>query len=784
MNSLSVKGRAFLLAFIPMLFITSVLSFYFISGQLKDINTSINDNGERLTKHLAHASEYGVFSGNTENLSSLLKLFMVENDVESITISDKSGEVIAQSAKQNTKNINTQPDIDSKNRIFRHPIILLIAAIDNINEIDDSAETNNPQEILGWVTTELSTTRLIKRQNDIIWNAVYIILSGMTASILLALWISRGLTIPISRLTDSVRKIEEGNLEIIIDHSSSGEIGSLENGVASMLGRIRITQEELQNTINETTSGLRNSLNLLEEQNLELSYARKEAMLASKTKSRFLANMSHEIRTPMNGILGFIRLLQRTNPTKEQDDYLNTIDKSANNLLKLIDDILDISIVESGKIQLKNVSFNIEKCVEDVISLMIPAAKDKGIEITCFHYSDTPNVIYAPQDRIRQILINYIGNAIKFSNNGGIVIRTMLSPNDEKGDAIMISVTDEGTGIPKSDIDSLFSPFNQLDDTNTRQHTGTGLGLAISRSLAMAMGGKTGVESKVGKGSTFWFSFLYKTDTPNDIYSTSNSKHNNRIEKPGSTNNELGGANILIAEDNEINTKLLKTILEHEGANTFHVKNGKEAIESYKNGSIDLILMDIHMPIMSGIDATKIIRETEEHGMHIPIIGLTANAIEEDKIIFKSSGIDTLLLKPIAIDDLLHEIRYSLREYNLQSPKSNNNKAMDFINKPDGKSENVSNHQGVNHKLVLSLREMFVDELPQIKKKLNTLFISKDWGSLSEQIHKLLGGVAYCDLPEIRKAALSVQISLKKESDIPEDEFKSLLLEINTLIGE
>ena len=781
MNKLGVKGRAFLLAFMPMVLITSVLSIYFISSQLENIETSINEHGKMITIHMARASEYGVFSENHENLNALLKQFITEEDVESITITDKAGVLITKSSKQKTENDNFPLENNPGIRVFRYPVTLLTAPIEDITEPENSTGTTDNQEVLGWVITEFSTTRLIQQQKDIIWNAVYIILAGMIASVLLAFWISRGLTIPISRLTDSVRKIERGELNINIDHSSSGEIGSLEKGVGSMLKKIRITQNELQDTINKTTSGLRDSLKLLEKQNQELSAARKEALLASKTKSRFLANMSHEIRTPMNGILGFIRLLKNTTPTKEQNDYLNTIDKSANNLLSLIDDILDISIVESGKIQIKNVSFDLEKCVNDVITLMTPAAKDKGIEISSFHYSDTPKEIYAPRDRIRQILINYVGNAIKFSERGAIVIRTMLSSNEEQGDAIKISVSDKGIGIAEDDKNSLFTPFNQLDDTSTKQHSGTGLGLAISKSLTEAMGGEVGVESETGKGSTFWFSFLYKSNIPVDIFPAESPAH---VNSPSISNNkELNGRNILIAEDNEINTKLLKTILEHEGVNIFHAKNGEDAIDHYLNSTLDLILMDIHMPVMNGVDATKIIRDTEINGNHIPIIGITANAIEEDNIIFESSGIDVILLKPIAIDDLLHEIRFLIRKFSSNSLNSTDNqKNVSLYCEPDIKIEGELNSLGVNHKLVSSLKKMLIDELPHIKKQLNTHFASQNWDVLREQIHRLLGGTAYCDVPELRNAALSFQTSLKEETDSLDNNFKSLLSEINSLM--
>jgi two-component system sensor histidine kinase BarA len=241
-------------------------------------------------------------------------------------------------------------------------------------------------------------------------------------------------------------------------------------------------------------------------------------------------------------------------------------------------------------------------------------------------------------------------------------------------------------------------------------------------------------------------------------------------------------AEILVAEDNEINTKLIKTILEHEGVNIHHAKNGKEAFDIYANNAIDLILMDIHMPVMNGLDATKQIRNTEKNDYHIPIIGLTANAINEDKIQFESSGIDTILLKPIEIDNLLYEMRSLIDKHGSNTyGSSSNQKIMPLNGSPDIKTGDELNHLGVNLKLVSSLRNMLIDELPQIKLQLNAHFSSQNWEVLREDIHKLLGGTAYCDVPELRKATISFQASLKEESDSLKNDFEFLLSEIDAL---
>lgn len=772
MNNLSLRARTFLLAFIPMLLITVILSLYFIRVQLDDIDKTINDRGYFMVKYLADASEYGLFSGNKDYLKALLHSSVIEKDVISISVYEKTGDLFIQ--LQSTSTSATIPSTNGRNiRNFRYPITLHMT---DISDIDDTTESNykaGKDLEIGWLEISLSTSQLILKRNRAIVDASLIILIGLISSIILALWMGKSLTDPIIRLTNSVNRIEMGNLDEEIVTTSSGELGFLEKGVLSMLGKIRITQKDLQEKIDETTRGLKNSLSIVEKQNLELTEARLKAMESSQAKSRFIANISHELRTPMNGILGFTRLLMGSGLSNKQQDYVDTIEKSANNLLQLIEDILDISSVEAGKLKIINKNFDLHMCINEAITLLSPSINDKSLQISYHYYTDTPRMINAPYERIRQIFINLLGNAIKFSDKGQITIRVMLDPDEDKPDSIMISVTDEGIGIPEREIDKLFKPFSQIDDTSTRMHGGTGLGLAISKSIVKAMGGEIGIESKPGKGTNAWFTFRHHEQEAIEQLPTS-------INLPLEHN--LADSKILIAEDNPINAKLLASILSDSGAWIHEVANGKEAVTEFKSGNYDLILMDIQMPVMNGLDAVSIIRNNSEYGNKIPIIGITAHAMQNDIDFYIQEGFNEVLIKPIVAEELIKTLIYWLHKskHNNQIDNSALVNADMALNNNAAKSA-TTNKLGIKNELSTELLDMLINELPEVSLQIQDSFLSKNWELLRQQLHKLLGGISYCNVPGLQEITIKFQESVKTQSNTMESDFRNLIKEIKSL---
>ncbi|MEA3495346.1 MAG: response regulator [Bacteroidota bacterium] len=378
----------------------------------------------------------------------------------------------------------------------------------------------------------------------------------------------------------------------------------------------------------------------IERKNIKLKEAIKKANDATKSKSLFLANMSHEIRTPMNGIIGTVEILKKMNLTPQQCEFLDIIELSGNNLLTIINDILDFSKIESGQIEIEKIAFNLHEELRKIVKMLEMKAKDKNIYLRLEVDSSVVQFVESDPVRLSQIIINLINNAIKFTNKGGVTIKVKPIIEQDDSTKVRFEIIDTGVGISKEGIKKLFKSFSQVDASTTRKYGGTGLGLSISKNLSELLGGEIGVESEEGEGSTFWFIIDFKKVV----------KKNVQIEEVKEDETiEFKKVSVLLAEDNVINQKVATFNIHQMGHQVDIADNGLIAVNMFKKKNYDIILMDIHMPKMDGLEATKEIRNIEnERGVKNPIkiVAMTADIIKGNKEKYLNSGMNGFIGKP------------------------------------------------------------------------------------------------------------------------------------------
>ena len=439
------------------------------------------------------------------------------------------------------------------------------------------------------------------------------------------------------------------------------ELEILVNERTSQILKQRSDLEDLNKELQKQTEVLIEQKNQEYKARLLAEEMKKEAERANRAKTTFLATMSHEIRTPMNGVLGMATLLSETRLNHEQLEYTKAIKQSGESLLNIINDVLDFSKIESGNIELQEHNFNIEKCIEDVFRLFQPGLIMEKVTMRYKIESNIPKYIIGDSLRLRQILINLVGNAVKFTESGEITVNVRKFASENGGIMqLEFLVHDTGIGIPEEQHSNLFKAFHQLDSSITRQHGGTGLGLVICQRLVNMMGGTIQIDSSKGNGTRVSFTLNYKVGETKEYEQLVSLRGAERVVGQRNKLNRLNFAsehpfNILVAEDNRMNQRVILRVLKNLGYAPDLANDGSEALKMMKLKHYDLILMDIQMPNIDGLEGARIIRKL--YGKSPAILALTANSADEDREACLNAGMNEFLTKPIDLELLIHQFK-------------------------------------------------------------------------------------------------------------------------------
>ncbi|WP_339514385.1 ATP-binding protein [Pseudomonas sp. RL_15y_Pfl2_60] len=506
-KDLGIKGRVLILTLLPTSLLAFLLGGYFIWAQLSSLEGQLLQRGEMIAEQLAPLTAPAFLRGDVEVLQRIATQSLEQPDVRAVSLLDKDKVLLAHAGPSM---LNPMPTVGSgtDKLAAKHTgddaTRFLLPVFEHHLSLTGEPPHLGSDKLVGWVELELSHHATLLSGYHSLLTSLLLVAAGLVLTALLALRMSHSINDPLRRVKESVAQLKEGKLETRLPLLGSQELDELASGINRMAEALQNAQEELQHSIDQATEDVRQNLETIEIQNIELDFARKEALEASRIKSEFLANMSHEIRTPLNGILGFTNLLQKSDLTPRQQDYLSTIEKSADNLLGIINEILDFSKIEAGKLVLESIPFNLRELIQDTLTILAPTAHEKHLELLSLVYRDTPRALLGDPLRLRQILTNLVNNAIKFTREGSIAVRVMLEDESDSRAQIRISVQDSGIGLSDDDLRLLFQAFSQADNSLSRQAGGTGLGLAISKRLVEQMGGEIGVDSSPGQGSEFW----------------------------------------------------------------------------------------------------------------------------------------------------------------------------------------------------------------------------------------------------------------------------------------
>ena len=571
----NIRLKVILLACLPVIVISIVLSIHMVQTRMNDIFQSLLKQGQLIAHNLAPVCELGLFAGDNELLQRLADNTLRDPIVKAVSIisADRRVHLHVFASKSDTIAMTGPVTAGPHTLLFTEPVY------QTGTPIDEYGGRVQQDTVIGWVRVEISQDEAIRKRKEVLQNGLTIGLLGALVSILIGLRLEKGISKPILDLTIAMERMQAGDLEARADGHAKGELAMLQTGFNELADVIHASQRDLTKQVDDATEQLRSNLIELAKKNIELDQARKKAIELGDEKSSFLFNMSHEIRTPLNAVVGYNTLLEKTELNQQQKEYAQIVHQASKQLLSVIDDILSYARLESGKCVLEDVPFRLVKCCEDVMALMTPLATEKELDFALTLTSELPESVLGDQSRLTQVVTNLVSNALKFTELGYVSVEIGVEEASH-GQQLKIAVRDTGIGMSQEAQSNIFEQFQQGDNTITRRFGGTGLGLAIVSKLARLMNARIEVASAEGRGTVF--AFFLPLRLPEDLPA--------KTEPPSA----LAGLSCLVCDSSEIERGAVRALLRLWRMHVITVDHLDDVIpkidtETHKGRRIDLV---------------------------------------------------------------------------------------------------------------------------------------------------------------------------------------------------
>ncbi|AJY51057.1 MULTISPECIES: ATP-binding protein [Halomonadaceae] len=838
----------------------------------------LENAGELLSPSVADA----VAQGDSQRLEALARQLLTMRGLRAVALFDAQGDrllLLGNAARPTLEApANSQLLMEEEAWRLRLPLEVTQPNTSPASAVSDSA---------GWLVIEMDTRALTLGRYKLIAS---LSLGGMLLGLLMfliAFAISRYATRPIEEANQALYRLSRGDYRLHLMPSNAAELNHLTSHINTLAEHFQQAQRDMQTQIEQATSELQESMETIEEQNIKLDLAHRSALRANAVKSEFLANMSHEIRTPLNGIIGFCRLLGRSSLDTRQQEWLQHVHRACDNLLMLVNDVLDFSKLEANRLTLEETDIDIVALVDEVIGLHAPEAQRKQLHLVAMVYDDVPTPLSGDPLRIHQVLNNLIGNALKFTHEGDVIVRVMLDNQEGQHVVLNLSVSDTGIGLSDAHQKALFSAFSQAEPSHSRQFGGSGLGLTICRQLIERMGGEIELESVLGQGTTFSFTLpllahkaierpaeislanpticLYETHAPTRhvlehllqrweaqpiafdasepaqllilglehsdytperhrywqkvidqtpcpvlILANGNSldlpplrlpQGGETLYKPFSRAQLVASlkqlllpvlvsydkpeplaalpastqpVKLLIVDDNAPNRELLKNMLEDPALHITALESGHQALEFARTSNVDMVLMDIRMPGMDGVQTTQALRRLSSTWARCPIIAVTAHVLSSERQKWLAEGLDDVLIKPIdeaQLHQLLHRflgVTHRLADSNATPPSTSSSKTAikSFSHTTPAKLlvvdlEIGARLAGGKEYLAREQLKRLIDSLDESEQHMRSAFAQQNLPMLLDWVHGLNGASRYCGAPELALLVETLETRLR-----------------------